>query len=109
VLAGACATPVGVSTARPQVIHRYLTQSALSSDEPSAFSLIELRRYELLDPFHDDPDAALARLHELALESGLPPEALFALAELSFLRAEESHDPGRFGAAALYAWAFLFP
>jgi pimeloyl-ACP methyl ester carboxylesterase len=100
---------VGVSTARPRVIHRYLTQSALSSDQPSTFSLIELRRYELLDPFHDDPDAALARLRELALESGLPPEALFALAELSFLRAEESHDPGRFGAAALYAWAFLFP
>jgi hypothetical protein len=109
VLAGACSTPVGVSTARPRAIHRYLTQSALSSDEPSTFSLIELRRYELLDPFHDDPDAALARLHELALESGLPPEALFALAELSFLRAEETRDPGRFGAAALYAWAFLFP
>ncbi len=108
-LAGACASPVGVSTASPRVIHRYLTQSALSADEPSTFSLIELRRYDLLDEFHDDPDAALARLHELALESGLPPEALFALAELSFLRAEDVHDPGRFGAAALYAYAFLFP
>ena len=51
------------------------------------FSVIELRRYDLLDAFEDDPDAALARLHELALEQGLPPEALFALAELSFLRA----------------------
>ena len=29
-LAGACATPVGVSTASPRTIHRYLTQSALS-------------------------------------------------------------------------------
>ena len=108
-LASACATPVAISTASPRAIHRYLTQNALSTNEPSMFSLIELRRYDLLDAFADDPDAALARLHELALEQGLPPEALFALAELSFLRAEQVHDPGRFGASALYAWAFLFP
>jgi pimeloyl-ACP methyl ester carboxylesterase len=73
------------------------------------FSMIELRRYDLLDLFRDDPDAALAKLHAFALQQGLPAEALFALAELSFLRAEEVHDPGRYGAAALYAWAFLFP
>jgi pimeloyl-ACP methyl ester carboxylesterase len=91
------------------VIHRYLTQSALSAAQPSTFSLIELRRYELQDTFHSEPDAAIARLHELALRQGLPPEALFALSELSFLRAEESHDPGRYGAAAVYAYAFLFP
>ena len=109
VFASGCATPVAISTASPRTTHRYLTQSALSADEPSTFSEIELRRYDLLEPFADDPDAALAQLHELALEQGLPAEALFALAELSFLRAEESHDPGRFGAAALYAWAFLFP
>ncbi len=108
-LGSACASPVGVSTAQPRVIHRYLTQSVLSSDQPSSSSPIELRRYDLMDAFDEDPDAALARLHELALEQGLPPEALFALAELSFLRAEAAHDPGRFGAAALYAYAFLFP
>jgi len=109
VLASACASPVGVSTESPRAIHRYLTQSALSSDEPSTFSQIELRRYDLLDAFDDDPDATLARLHEVALESGLPSEALFALSELSFLRADDTHDPGRFGAAAVYAYAFLFP
>jgi pimeloyl-ACP methyl ester carboxylesterase len=108
-MASACATPVGVSTARPRAIHRYLTQNALSADEPSTFSLNELRRYELLETFDRDPEAALTRLHALALEQGLPAEALFALAELSFLCAERSHDPGRFAAAALYAWAFLFP
>ena len=108
-LASACASPVGISTASPRAVHRYLTQSALSSDQPSTFSLIELRRYDLLLGFEKDPDAALARLHELALDAGLPPEALFALAELSFLRAEDAHDPGRYGAAALYAYAFLFP
>lgn len=109
VLANACATPVAISTASPRAVHRYLTQNALTTDEPSIFSLIELRRYDLLDRFHDDPDGTLTRLHELALAQGLPAEALFALAELSFLRAEDTHDPGRFGAAALYAYAFLFP
>lgn len=108
-LASACATPVGVSVAKPRAIHRYLTQNALSADEPSTFSLIELRRYELQDDFGRVPDAALARLHELALAQGLPREALFALAELSFLRAERDRDPGRYAAAALYAYAFLFP
>ena len=109
VLASACASPVGVSIESPRVIHRYLTQSALSSNEPSAFSLIELRRYDLLDAFHDDPDAALARLHEVALQNGLPAQDLFALSELSFLRAEATHDRKRYAAAAIYAYAFLFP
>jgi pimeloyl-ACP methyl ester carboxylesterase len=104
-----CATPVAISTASPRAIHRYLTQNALSTNEPSMFSLIELRRYDLLARFDDDPDGTLTQLHELALQYGLPPEALFALAELSFLRAEDTHDPGRFGASALYAYAFLFP
>ncbi len=91
-LATACATPVGVSRAGARTIHRYLTQSALSADLPSTFSLIELRRYALADAFRGDPDAALARLRELALEHGLPAEALFALSELWFLRAEDSRE-----------------
>ncbi len=108
-LAGACASPVGVSIESPRVIHRYLTQSALTTNEPSVFSLIELRRYDLLDAFHDDPDAALTRLHEVALRNGLPAQELFALSELSFLRAEATRDRKRYAAAAIYAYAFLFP
>ena len=108
-LTSACATPVGVSIESPRVIHRYLTQSALSTNEPSVFSLIELRRYDLLDAFHDDPDAALGRLHEIALQNGLPADDLFALAELSFLRAEATSERKRYAAAAIYAYAFLFP
>ena len=108
-LAGACASPVGVSIEKPRAIHRYLTQSALSAEEPSLFSEIELRRYGLLDGYADDPDAALTALHEYSVEAGLPPDALFALAELSFLRAEDGHQAGRFAAAAVYAYAFLFP
>jgi hypothetical protein len=100
---------VGISIESPRAVHRYLTQSALSTNEPSVFSLIELRRFDLLDAFEGDPDAALARLHEVALDNGLPASELFALAELSFLRAEATHDRKRYAAAALYAYAFLFP
>ncbi|MEN8159685.1 MAG: hypothetical protein ABFS41_06425 [Myxococcota bacterium] len=108
-LASACANPVGVSVEKPRAVHRYLTQSALSAERPSLFSEIELRRYGLLELFEDDPETALDRLHEKAVEADLPPDALFALAELSFLHAEEDHDAGRFAAAAMYAYAFLFP
>jgi pimeloyl-ACP methyl ester carboxylesterase len=105
----ACATPVGVRVAKPRAVHRYLTQNVLSAGKPSTYSEIELRRYDLLDLYDDDPDTALTRLHERALAAGLPADALFALAELSFLRAEDDRDPGRFAAAAHYAFAFLFP
>ena len=108
-LASACASPVGVSIESPRAIHRYLTQSALSANEPSTFSLIELRHYDLLDAFQHDPDATLDRFHEVALQEGLPAQDLFALAELSFLRAEATHDRRRYAAAVIYAYAYLFP
>ena len=104
-----CATPVGVETADPQDVARYLTQSVLTGDEPSDFSKIELRRYELLEAYDQDPDAALATLHAKAVADGLPQDALFALAELSFLHAGVDQDQGTYAAAAVYAYALLFP
>ena len=70
VFASACATPVAISTASPRAIHRYLTQNALSADEPSTFSEIELRRYDLLELFADDPDAALVRAPRAGARTG---------------------------------------
>jgi hypothetical protein len=92
VLGAVCTSPVDAPIAKPRAIHRYLTQSVLSADEPSLFSQIELRRHDLQDAFHDDLDAALARRHEVALEQGLPAEALFTLSELSFLHADDDCD-----------------
>ena len=107
-LAG-CATPVGVEVADPHQVQRYLTQSVLTDDEPSDFSKIELRRYDLLQAYGKDPDAALAKLHATAVGGDLPPDALFALAELSFKRAGETQRQSGYAAAAIYAYAFLFP
>ena len=107
-LAG-CATPVGIRNADSHEVQRYLTRSALTDDEPSDWSLNQLRRYDLLRTFEQDPDAALAKLHEAAKAEDFPPLALFALAELSFLRANQTKQQPSYAAAMIYSWATLFP
>ncbi|HXJ37576.1 MAG TPA: hypothetical protein VMS22_26405 [Candidatus Eisenbacteria bacterium] len=109
ILLGGCTAPIGIRIADPREVQLYLTRSALTDDEPSDASLIELRRYDLLQAYRYHPDAALANLHAYALAEGLPPNALFALAELSFLRAEETKQQGQYAATVVYAYAFLFP
>ena len=107
-LAG-CTTPIGVRSADPHEVQRYLTRSALTDDRPSDLSLNQLRRYDLLRTFDNDPDAALAKLHAAALAEDFPPTALFALAELSFLRANQTKQQASYAAAMIYSWATLFP
>jgi len=108
-LAAGCATPISVRTADPSRVQRYLTRSALTADEPSDFSLNQLRRYDLLHAYADDPDGALAKLHAAALADGLPQDSLFTLAELSFLRAKDTGLQGQYAASLIYAYALLFP
>ncbi|MCK7506289.1 MAG: hypothetical protein MZV70_21010 [Desulfobacterales bacterium] len=54
------------------------------------------------------PAEAIAALHQ-ALPTAREADRLFALAELSFLHAAKSGDRSYFLAAAVYAYAFLFP
>ena len=104
----ACATPVGVSRIDAKRVHRELTASALSTNSPSAPSAQLLNRLDLVERFDEEPDAALATLHE-----GLAPrgdeDRVFALAELSFLNGEKTGRREQSLAAAVYAYAFLFP
>jgi len=91
-----------------QQVYRHLTKSVVSVGEPSAASEQFLQRLALRDYFRTHPAWTLAQLR-----SGLggPDEhdRLFVLAELSFRHAERSHDRSYHLAAALYAYAFLFP
>jgi len=107
-LLAACATPVGVKRVDAKRVHRELTANAISTDEPSASSRQLLNRLGLSDRFEADPDATLAVLH-----ADLPPtgdaDLVFALAELSFLRGEQTGHRDQTLAAAIYAYAFLFP
>jgi pimeloyl-ACP methyl ester carboxylesterase len=109
ILAAGCTSPIGIKLADPRKVQRSLTRSVLTEDRPSDFSLNELRRYDLLRAYKDEPDLALAKLREAALAEGLPATTLFALAELSFLRAERTQQQSGYAAAAIYAWALLFP
>ena len=103
----ACATPVGVDRVSPREVQRELAENAVSGDRPSAHTRELLTRLDLRETFDEDPDAALATLRE-----GLAPEGdadrLFALSELSFLRAERTGRNDAALAAAVYAYAFLF-
>lgn len=105
----ACASPVGIRTSDPREIHRYLTRNALTDDHASDFTLNELRRYDLLELFEKQPVVALANLHGAARAEGFPPDALFALAELSYLHAERTRLQSGYAATVIYAWALLFP
>ncbi len=113
-LTTACATPVGTRLVDGRAVHRSLTASALSADEPSVYTKRTLQRAGLIETSKDDPPAAIAKLHASYVEfhradSPIQEIALFALAEMAFLHAEASGDRSYFLASAVYAYAFLFP
>ena len=105
-LAAACATPIGVSLTDPQDVHRLVTRSALNGDEPSGPTAQTLHSLGLADRFEDDPAGVLAQIRGDG--TGLGPDRLFALAELSFLYAEKGNRQDYYLASAVYAYAFLF-
>jgi len=108
-LVAGCTAPIGIRIANPREVQRSLTRSALTDEKPSDFSQNVLRSYDLLAAFADEPDSALAKLHAAALAEGFPQDALFALAELSFLRAQQTELQAGYAAAVIYSYAMLFP
>jgi hypothetical protein len=106
---GACAAPVGVSRVKPRVVHEQLTGTVLTRGQPSEISRNVLRARGLLARFVDRPEEALAALHQLVIEGRTGSRDLYALSELSFLRAEQTKRREQYLAAVVYAWAFLFP
>ena len=105
----ACATPISVTRVDPQVVHQELTRNVLSTGEPSPFSEIILNRADLRVRFEEDPEATLRTLHTEVASGRRGMNQLFALAELSFFHAERTHQRAYYLAAAVYAYAFLFP
>jgi len=103
-----CATPVSVKHVDIQSAYRIQTTSAISSGEPSNASSIVLRQHGLLDRFETEPAVVLAELHK-GLEPVDDDDQLFALAELSLLHAQRTHDRAYYLASAVYAWSLLYP
>ena len=108
-LAGGCATPVSVAQLDQRAAYRQFDGSALSGDRLSERTRNVLRRWDLLDRFDSDQQGAIAALRGLVVAGqGGPPE-LFALAEMSYLHGRETGNQADDLAAAVYAYAFLFP
>ena len=105
-LACACATPIGVSLSRPEEIHRAVTRSVLTNGKPSAATEQFLHRLGLAERFDKDPAATLVEMRGQG--TGLSRDRLFALAELSFIYAQQENRRDYYLAAAVYAYAFLF-
>ena len=107
--AAACASPVGAIRVDPAVAQRQLARSATTTGEPSWPTRNVLSEHGLLEAFDTQPEAAIAELHRAMVASGGDPGLLFALAELSFLHGQATKNPTFHLAAAVYAYAFLFP
>jgi pimeloyl-ACP methyl ester carboxylesterase len=107
-LLGACASPVGIKLVDTQTGYRVHSQNALSANRLSDASQTVLRRFGLLDRFDADPAGVLTQLHT---DVGISEDddRLFALAELSLFHGMHTGERTRFLAAAVYAYALLFP
>ena len=107
--AAACASPVGAVRVDPVVAQRQLSRSATTTGEPSWPTRNHLAEHGLLEAFDTQPEAAIAELHRAMVATGGDSGLLFALAELSFLHGRAAKNPTFHLAAAVYAYAFLFP
>jgi Alpha/beta hydrolase family len=108
-LLAACASPVGVVRADPEAAQRSLTANVLSTGAPSAEARNVLHEEGLATRFHNEPEAALGTLHEAVVSGRRGASAVYALAELSYLHAHNTEQRPYYLAAAVYAWAYLFP
>ena len=108
VLSG-CAAPWSLTRLNDRDSYQKLNRSALSSDTPSHGTLVVLRRYGLLEKWHTNPADAIAALRADVVDHADRWPDLFALAELSYLQGRRDRSQPERLAAAVYAYAFLFP
>jgi pimeloyl-ACP methyl ester carboxylesterase len=104
-----CGTPIQVERQNPHEVERALNKNVISTGDLSEPTRIVLQREGLTGYFQTDPDAAIAILHRTIATEKPNADALSALAEMSFQRANDTDKHSDFLAAAVYAYAFLFP
>ena len=105
----ACAGPISAVRVDPKVVQADLGRSAITTGEPSWPTRNVLFERGLFDAFDAQPEAALADLHRAMVAAKGEPDLLFALAELSYVHGRAAKKPDYILAAAVYAYAFLFP
>ncbi len=112
-----CTAPIGAKRSPTRAVYAQMEGSALSSGELSADTHSLLHRYDLDEVYERSPEEAVHQLHAKAVATG-ERDILFALAEVSFLAAEDirrSVKPwdardarDHYLGAAVYAYLFLF-
>jgi pimeloyl-ACP methyl ester carboxylesterase len=115
-MAGGCATPIGVTSLGRDYAYDQIDRSALGSGEVSSYTTVVLHRYHLERLSAKDPVQCLIELHQRACTDNRR-DTLFAFAELSFLLGKKNcriTTDGRklapenfFAAAVLYAYFYL--
>ena len=105
----ACGPPIRVTRVSGASAYRSITANALSTRRASEWTRNTVNEWGLLDHFDDDPEAVLEELRGIVTSGRGGSRELFALAELSFLHAKETGKKPYHLAAAVYAYAFLFP
>ena len=105
----ACASPVSTLRVDPTVVQRDVARSAISTGDPSWPTRNVMFERGLFDAYATRPEEALATLHKTMVASGADVDLLFALAELSYLHGKATGKQEYELAAAVYAYAVLFP
>jgi hypothetical protein len=108
-MAGACASPVRAVRVDRTVAHRDLMRSAVTTGELSWSTRDVLLERGLLDDFQGQPATAIAGLHRAMVRDDGSPDLLFSLAEMSYLHGKRTEQHRHLLAAAIYAYAYLFP
>jgi pimeloyl-ACP methyl ester carboxylesterase len=108
-LAACSGTPVAVYRIDPQAVQRQLDSNVLSTGNLSLETQVLLQRLGLWNLWKSNPEMALALLRRIAIADPTQPDYLFALAEMSFWKAEAGGGQPYYFAATAYAFAFLFP
>jgi len=105
----ACVPAIRIARVDGPTAYREMTLNALSSDHASDWSRNTANGWGLLQRFDEQPEMALAELREIVISGRGGRRELFALAEFSFLHAEATGKRPYHLAAAVYAYAYLFP
>jgi len=73
VVAVACGPPITVRRVSPRTVTADLTKSALNAGVPSVPTQNTLYRWNLTDRFENDPEGAIAALHDLVVSGKAGP------------------------------------
>ncbi len=106
---GCFGPPVAVKRLSPRDASRAQAASVLTTDELSRESEVVLRRHNLQELFAENPRAAIQRLHVQVAADNNDNAGLIALAEMSLQVGEDEEARDYALAAAVYAYAYLFP